>query len=196
MDRLTRMLHALPRNPLLQRQGNGSGHSDMVTVPTRLTWKRQALDLAIIAATLFAAIIVLNEPANRRWSMAMGPTYQEGQKYALVAADWAHRKLLDARDSWKAPTSAPSAPLESAPEVMLAMEDVDDAPRLEDRAVELVEDDASAPTVGTLKLQQVGRTRNLRSKPLVERAEPETVPRYEPKAGPAIDDFPVQLRLE
>ena len=201
MDRLTRTLNVRPRNPLLGRKGTGGGSDpDAVSVPTRLTWKRQAIDLGIIGATLFAAIIVLSEPANLRWSIAMGPTYQRGKQYAAVAANWAQRKLKDAKDSFKAPPTEATSPFEAAPEVMLAMEDLDDAPRLEDRPLELTEDNPSAPTVGTLRLQQVGRTRNLRSKPLVDHAATpasDSAPgRYEPKSGPALDDFPVKLRLE
>jgi hypothetical protein len=201
MDRLTRTLNRPPRNPLLGRKGKGgSGDPDMVSVPTRLTWARQAIDLGIIGATLFAAIIVLSEPANRRWSLAMGPSYRQGKQFAAVAANWAHRKLKDAKASFKASPADATTPFEAAPDVMLAMEDFEDAPRLEDRSVELGDDDLSAPTVGTLRLQQVGRTRSLHSRPVLDRAAgpsaDTTVPRYEPKSGPVIDDFPVQLRLE
>ena len=185
MDRLTRYL--CPR-----RRPNAG--PDDVAVPTRLTWRRQAMDLGIVGATLFAAIIVLNESANRQWSVAMGPSYQKGQQYALVAANWAQRKLNDAKDSFqKGSSGSPAAPHESVPDVMLAMEDVEDAPRLEDRSIEVEGDSASVPTVGTLRLQQVGRSRTIRSRPV---ETPDVLERYESKAGPAIDDFPVHLRLE
>jgi len=185
MDRLTRYLR--PKN-------SASAGADDVAVPTRLTWRRQAMDLGIVGATLFAAIIVLNESANRQWSIAMGPSYQKGQQYALVAANWAQRKLKDAKDSFQKDSSgSPAAPLESVPDVMLAMEDVEDALRLEDRSIEVVEESPSVPTVGTLRLQQVGRSRTIRSRPV---ESPDVPQRYESQAGSAVDDFPVQLRLE
>ncbi len=185
MDRLARYLRPRPRP---------TAGPDDVAVPTRLTLRRQTMDFVIIGATLFAAIIVLNESANRQWSLAMGPTYRQGQQYAIAAADWAHRKLRSAQSSLQnAPAATPTSPLESTPDVMLAMEDVEDAPRLEDRSIEVVEDNASVPTVGTLRLQQVGRTRTVRSRPI---ETPEPPQPYESKAGPTVDDFPVQLRLE
>lgn len=187
MDRLARYLRPRTRP---------TAAADDVAVPSRLTLRRQTMDFVIIGATLFAAIIVLNESANRQWSLAMGPTYRKGQQYAIAAADWAHGKLRStttSRQTPPAPARGPAAPLVGTPDVMLAMEDVEDAPRLEDRSIEVVEDKASVPTVGTLRLQQVGRSKTVRSRPI---ETPEPPQPYESKAGPAIDDFPVQLRLE
>lgn len=168
--------------------------SDETKRPTRLTFRRQCMDMLVVASALFAAVIVLNESANRQWSVAVGPSYRQGQQYAAVAATWAHEKLKTATDAALIPALRPET-LRGEPEIALAMEDIEDSLRLEDPRLEVAQDAPSVPTVGTLQLQTVGRSLTLHSRSVdADETDRDLAPAIPTEA--ALEEFKVQLRLE
>lgn len=163
---------------------------------SRLGLRRQALDLCIVAGALFAAIIVLNESANRRWSLAVGPTYRKGQRYVAAAAAWTNRKFQSAKDA-TVPVLRERVGLPE-PEIALALEDVEDSLSLEDQPINLAENTPNVPTVGTLRLQTVGQTKlhsrpidSLPNDPAPNDSELESVKKHS-----EVEEFEIQLRLE
>lgn len=159
--------------------------------PSRLGLRRQALDLCVVAGALFAAIIVLNDSANRRWSLAMGPSYRQGQRYVAAAAVWTHRQLQSAKDA-TVPVLRERVGLPE-PEIALALEDVQDSLSLEEEPINLAENTPNVPTVGTLRLQTVGQTK-LHSRPI------DTLPNDSDadleRKNSEVEEFEIQLRLE
>lgn len=195
MDRLERYLGRRPARPSQAKPPAPSASPiDPPQRPSRLGLRRQAMDLFVVAAALFAAIIVLNDSANRRWSLAMGPTYRQGQHYVALAADWTHRKLQSARDT-AVPVLKEKIGLPE-PEIALALEEVEDRLSLEEEPINLAENTPNVPTVGTLRLQTVGQTK-LHSRP-VDALPNDSLPNdpdAERKNG-EVEEFEIQLRLE
>lgn len=192
MDRLERYLGRRPTRPSQAKPpARPASPIDLPQRPSRLGLRRQAMDLFVVAAALFAAIIVLNDSANRRWSLAMGPTYRQGQHYVAMAADWTHRKLQSAREA--------TVPVlrekigQPEPAIALALEDVEDTLSLEDEPINLAENTPNVPTVGTLRLQTVGQTK-LHSRPIdpvSETPHPDAA-----RKNSEVEEFEIQLRLE
>lgn len=198
MDRLERYLGSRPTRPSQAKPPAPpvSPAAPVATVdpterPSRLGLRRQAMDLCIVGFALFAAIIVLNDSANRRWSVAMGPTYRQGQRYVAMAADWTNRKLQSAKEA--------TVPVlrekigQPEPAIALALEDIGDSLSLEEEPINLAENTPNVPTVGTLRLQTVGQTK-LHSRPID--ALPSGFDGDVERKNSEVEEFEIQLRLE
>jgi hypothetical protein len=167
--------------------------------PKYITFRRQAIDLGIIAFTTFAAVIVLNESANRQYSLAMAPHYNKGKNYAIASARWVKGKV----DAYRNPVidEAPAGLESDGPEVMLALENGDE-PTLD---IGIEEEATTIPSVGTVRLQTVGRST---TKPRKVTKWPDWNKSDEVKEEAAplsadggsetetIDEFPLQIEID